>query len=201
MQVAGRDPTGVIQTPAAVTLTGTTPVTGSQTFERLLAAVITGGTIGSLTNPGGTAAIGDVAVYAHTPVISAHTAQTGSANTSGTTPPLFRLQSGDGASVSIGQLIRITSGTGANTIHMIVATSGYGADVVAVNRDWTVPSGSIPDNTSVYSIFDGMLFELSPNAVVAVTRCFSTVAADVSGGSTRTFYEKVFVVNNNTATL
>lgn len=200
MQVTGRDPTGVIQTPAAVTLTGTTPVIGTQTFERLLAAVITGGTIGSLTNPGGTAAIGDVAVYAHTPVISSHTAQPGSANTSGTTPPLFKLQSGDGASVSIGQLIRITSGTGANTIRMIVATSGYGADVIAVNRDWTVPSGSIPDNTSVYSVFDGMLFEISPNAVVAVTRCFSTAAADVPGGSTRTFYEKVFVVNNNTTT-
>jgi hypothetical protein len=113
---------------------------------------------------------------------------------------LFKLQSGDGASVSIGQLIRITSGTGANTIRMIVATSGYGTDVVAVNRDWTVPSGSVPDNTSVYSVFDGMLFEISPNAVVAVTRCFSTTAADVPGGSTRTFYEKVFVVNNNTAT-
>lgn len=83
---------------------------------------------------------------------------------------------------------------------MIVATSGYGTDVVAVNRDWTVPSGSLPDNTSIYSVFDGMLFEISPNAVVAVTRCFSTAAADVPGGSTRTFYEKVFVVNNNTAT-
>ena len=198
MQVTGRDPTGVIQTPTAVTLTGTTPVAGSQTFERLLAAVITGGAIGSLTNPGGTAAIGDVAVYAHTPVISAHTAQTGSANTSGTIPPLFKLQSGDGASVSIGQLIRITSGTGANTIRMVVATSGYGTDVVAVNRDWTVPSGSIPDNTSVYSVLDGMLFDISPNAVVAVTRCFSTAAADIPGGATRTFYEKVFVVNNNT---
>jgi hypothetical protein len=200
MQVTGRDPTGVIQTPAAVTLTGTTPVTGSQTFERLLSAVITGGAIGPLSNPGGTAAAGDVAVYAHTPVISAHTAQTGSANTSGAMPPLFKLQSGDGASVSIGQLIRITSGTGANTIRMIVATSGYGTDVVAVNRDWTVPSGSLPDNTSIYSILDGMLFEISPNAVVAITRCFSTAAADVPGGSTRTFYEKVFVVNNNTAT-
>lgn len=111
-----------------------------------------------------------------------------------------KLQSGDGASVAIGQLIRITSGTGANTIRMIVATSGYGTDVVAVNRDWTVPSGSLPDNTSIYSVFDGMLFEISPNAVVAVTRCFSTAAADVPGGSTRTFYEKVFVVSNNTAT-
>ncbi|MGH7044947.1 MAG: hypothetical protein ACREE2_00985 [Stellaceae bacterium] len=200
MQVMGRDATGVIQTPAAVTLNGTTPVTGAQTFERLLAAVITGGTIAGMTNPGGTAAVGDVAVYAHTAVISGHTAQAGSANTSGTTPPLFKLQSGDGASVSLGQIIRITSGTGANTLRMIVATSGYGTDIVAVSRDWTVPSGSIPDATSVYSILEGMLFEISPNAVVAITRCFATAAADVPAGSQRVFYEKVFVVNTNTVT-
>jgi hypothetical protein len=196
MQVTGRDSTGVIQTPSAVTLTGTTPVTGSQSFERILAAVMTGGAVGSLSNPGGTAAVGDVAVYAHTPVISAHTAQTGSANTSGTTPPLFKLQSGDGASVSAGQIIRITSATGANQLRQIIATSGYGTDVVAVNRDWT----TIPDNTSVYSILQGMLFEVSPNAVTAITRCFSTAAADVPTGSQRIFYEKVFVVNNNTGT-
>jgi hypothetical protein len=196
MQVTGRDSTGVIQTPAIVTLNGTTPVTGLQTFERLLAAVITGGTVGSLGNPGGTAAIGDVVVYGHTPVIFSHTAQTGSANTSGTTPPLFKLQSGDGSSVSAGQVIRITGGTGANQIRQIVATTGYGTDVVAVNRDW----GTLPDNTSVYSALEGMLFEGSPNAVTAITRCFSTAAADIPGGSSRTFYEKVFVVNNNAAT-
>jgi hypothetical protein len=196
MQVTGRDAAGVIQTPAAVTLTGTTPVTGSQTFERLLAGVITGGAIGALTNPGGTAAVGDVAVYAHTPVISAHTAQTGSANTSGTIPPLFTLQAGDGASLAAGQIIRITSGTGANQLRQIIATTGYGTDVVAVNRDW----GTVPDNTSVYSILQGMLFEILPNAVTAIVRCFSTAAADVPTGSARYFYEKVFVVNNNTAT-
>jgi hypothetical protein len=198
MQVQGRDASGVIQTPAAVTLTGTTPVTGSQTFERLLCAVITGTITGTfpLANPGGTAAVGDVAVYAHTPVISAHTAQTGSANTSGTTPPLFKLQAGDGASVAAGQIIRITSGTGPNQLRQIIATTGYGTDVVAVNRDW----GTVPDNTSVYSILQGMLFEISPNPVTAIVRCFSTAAADVPTGAARYFYEKVFVVNNNTAT-
>ena len=206
MQVTGRDASGAIQTPAAVTLTGQTPVTGSQTFQRLLAAVITGGAIGSLSNPGGTAAVGDVAVYAHTAIIAAHTAQAGSANTSGTTPPLFKLQSGDGASVSAGQIIRITSGTGVNTLRMIIATSGYGTDVVAVNRDWTIPSGSIPDATSIYSIFEGMLFEVESSAgsgstpVTAITRCFSTSAADAVGGSARYFYEKIFLVNNNTTT-
>jgi hypothetical protein len=211
MQVSGRDWTGVVQTPAAVTLSGTTPVLGMQGFERLLAAVVTGGTIGSLSSPSGTPATGDVAVYAHTPVISTHTAQPGSANTSGTTPPLFKLQSGDGAIAAPGMIVRIMSGTGANQLRQIVgwATNGtgipsgapvYGTDTVAVSRDWTVPSGSIPDNTSVYSILQGMLFEIAPNPVAAITRCFATAAADIPGGSQRAFYEKIFVVNNNTAT-
>lgn len=201
MQVQGRDPTGVIQTPAAVTLTGTTPVIGSQAFERMLCAILSGGNTASgstfpLTNPGGTAAVGDVAVYAHTPVVAAHTAQTGSANTSGTTPPLMKLQTGDGASVLAGQIVRITSGTGANQLRQIIATSGYGADVVAINRDWA----AVPDNTSVYSVVQGMLFEVSPNPVTAITRCFATAAADVPTGSARYFFEKVFVVNNNAVT-
>lgn len=196
MQVTGRNSTGVIQTPAAVTLSGTTPVTGTQSFERLLAAVTTGGAIGSLSNPGGTGAVGDIAVYGHSPVISSHTMQTGSANTSGTTPPIAKLQPGDGTGIAAGQIIRITSGTGANQLRQIIATTGYGTDVVAVNRDWT----AVPDTTSVYNILQGMLFEISPNAVVAITRCFSTAAADIPGGSQRIFYEKVFMVNNNTAT-
>jgi hypothetical protein len=45
-----------------------------------------------------------------------------------------------------------------------------------------------------------MLFEILPNPVTAVIRTFSTSAVDVSAGSQRTYYEKVFVVNNNTTT-
>ena len=137
-----------------------------------------------------------MAVFAHAATISGHTAQAGSANTSGTTPPLFKLQSGDGASVSAGMIIRITGGTGQYEIRQIVATSGYGADVVAVNRDWT----TVPDATTTYNVNEGMLFPISPNAVTKVTRCFATAAADVPTGSARYFFEKVFVVNNNTAT-
>jgi hypothetical protein len=199
LQVSGRDATGVIQTPAAITLNGTTPVTGigsSQNFERLLAAVITGGAIAGLANPGGTAAVGDVALYANTAVINAHTAQTGAANASGTTPALFKLQSGDGVGVSLGQIIRIKTNTGINQLRQIIATSGYGTDIVAVNRNW----GTVPDNTSTYDVYQGILFEILPNPVTAVTRCFATAAADAPGGSSRTYYEKVFVVNNNTAT-
>lgn len=205
-QITGRDASGVIQTPAFVTLNGQTVVTGSQTFERIGAAVITGGAIAGLSNPGGTAAVGDVAAMAHTCVLPSatvttdttyHTAQSpGSANTSGTTPPLFKMASGDAASVSAGMLIWTRGGTGANQLRMIIATSGYGTDIVAVNRDW----GTVPDATTTYKIVEGILFDISPNAVVAVTRCFWTSAADVPAGSTRTYYEKVFVVNNNGST-
>lgn len=203
-QIAGRDASGVIQTPAAFTLNGTTPVVGigsSQVFERLLYGILSGGNTASgstfpLANPTGTAAVGDVAFYRHTAVISGHTAQAGSANTSGTTPPLFKLQSGDGASVSAGQIIRIKTLTGANQLRQIIATSGYGTDVVAVNRDWT----SVPDATSTYDVYQGMLFEAAPNPVTAISRLFATSAADVPGGASRAYYEQVFVVNNSTAT-
>lgn len=139
---------------------------------------------------------GDVLILDHTKVISAHTAQTGSANTSGTTPALFKLQSGDGASVSVGQIIRTTGGTGPNQIRTIIATSGYGTDIVAVSRDW----GTLPDNTTTYDVVNGIQLDLSPNAITECRRFLWNAAADVPGGSTRTFYQKVFAVNNNTAT-
>jgi hypothetical protein len=285
IQVAGRDPTGVIQTPAAVTLNGQAPVAGSQSFERLICGVVSGAspngplsapTMGTNTTLNGTvisaatsitvnshtgfpssvnyyiavdtganfeimlvtagqgtntwtvargvsgpapqgvahangAAVylmpqGDVAAIAHTATISGHTCQTGSANHSGTTPPLIKLQSGDGASVSAGMIIRTTGGTGPNQIRMIIATSGYGTDVVAVNRDWS----TVPDDTTTYNVNQGMLFETGfassgasygdPNPVTSVIRCFATAAADVPTGSARYFYEKVFMVNNNPVT-
>lgn len=191
----GRDATGVVQSVTA-TLNGQTPVTGSQTIERLMSAAITGGAIGAVTNPGGTTAVGDILLFAHTAIVSAHTCQVGSANKTGTTPALVKLQSGDGAARAVGEIIRTKTGTGANQIRKIIAVTGYGTDIVAVNRDW----GTLPDATTTYDIVDGMLFEILPNPVLAITRAFATAAADVPGGSTRTYYEKGFVVNNNTAT-
>lgn len=207
IQVAGRDSAGNIVTPAAITLTGTTVLAssfGGQTFQRLLFGVITGGAIGSLSDPGGTPAVGDVAAMGHTPLISAHTAQA-SANTTGTTPPTMTLQAGDGATVGgttfngLALIIRITGGTGAGQLRMIAAkyASGvYGADVVAVNRDWGTPL----DGTSTYNIAYGMLFDILPNPVTAITRIFATAQSDVPGGSQRIFYEKVFDVNTNATT-
>ena len=202
---SGRDPTGAIQSQT-LTLNGQSWVTGSQSLERLLYAALSGASAnGPLANPAGTPAVGDVALAAHGCVLPAgsvttdttvRTAQSGSANHSGTTPALFKLQSGDGAVVSVGQIIWTKSGTGANQLRQIIATSGYGTDMVAVSRDWA----TVPDSTTTYKILQGMLFEILPNPVTAVIRTFSTSAADVPAGSQRTYYEKVFVVNNNTAT-
>jgi hypothetical protein len=201
----GRDPTGVTQNQT-LTLNGQTWVLGSKPMERLLYAALSGATAnGPATNPGGTAAVGDVVLAGHSCVLPAgsvttdatvRTAQSGSVNHSGAIPTLFKLQSGDGATVSAGQIIWTKSGTGANQLRQIIATSGYGTDAVAVSRDW----GTLPDNTTTYKIFQGMLFEISPNPVTAVIRMFSTSAADAPTGSQRTYYEKVFVVNNNTST-
>jgi hypothetical protein len=66
--------------------------------------------------------------------------------------------------------------------------------VVAVNRDWI----TIPDNSTTYKILQGMLFEISPNPVSAVIRMFSNTAADGPTGMQRAYFEKLFVVNNNT---
>jgi len=201
----GRDTTGAVQSQI-LTLNGQSWVTGSQALERLLYAVLSGASAnGPLVDPGGTPAAGDVTLAAHSCVLPSgavttdaaiRTAQTGSANHTGTTPALFKLQSGDGAVVSPGQIIWTRSGTGANQLRQIIATAGYGTDLVAVGRDW----GTMPDNTTTYKILQGMLFEILPNPVTAVIRMFATSAADVPAGSQRTYYEKVFVVNNNTTT-
>ena len=46
----------------------------------------------------------------------------------------------------------------------------------------------------------GALLELSPNQVKKVVRLFENASADSAGGSTKTFYTKIFAVNNNPTT-
>jgi hypothetical protein len=202
MQISGLDGSGIQQTPAAITLTGTTKVAGTQTFNRLLYGAATGATAnGPLSNPGGTAATGDLAIMAHTLTITAHTCQTGSANATGVTPALIKLQSGDGASVTLGMVIRTTGGTGPSQIRYACSTSGtgagqYGTDIIAVNRNW----GTVPDNTTTYEVATGMVFPILPNPITAVIRPFSGVSADIVGGSTHIYYEKFAVLNTDGTT-
>ena len=184
--LTGRDGTGAIQIETK-TLNGTTKVTGSQSFERLLKALA-----------GGTTAVGVIAAISHTPIISAHTAQA-AANSTGITPALIQLQSGDGAGVSIGQIIRIENNTPTGVQYQlkeIIAVTGYGTDYVAVDSDW----GTVPSSATNYSIYEGMLFNLAPNQVTQVRRPFYNASADIAGGVNKDYFEKVFAVNNNTST-
>src|ERR1700731_901964 len=183
LTLSGRDSTGVIQTEAK-TLTGTTKVAGTQSFERLLKVVASG-----------TTAVGDTAVLSHTAVVAAHTAVAGAAATS-TLDATVTLQSGDGATVPAGDIFRPTNNlpSGVNfQLREIISISG---DVISVSKDWA----TVPTSATTYDIYQGMLLDITPNLITQVRRPFYNAAADVSGGSTRSFHEKVFAVDNNTVT-
>lgn len=185
--VTGRDATGAIVTETK-TLTGTTKVAGSQTFERLLKGLAAG-----------TTAVGTIAAIAHTPTVSAHTAQAGSVNSAGITPALFKLQAGDGAARAIGELIRITNNSPAGVqflIKEIIAVSGYGTDFVAVDSDFS----TLPDGTTTYDVHEGMLFNLAPNQITEVRRAFYNASAAEVGGASKHYFEKIYACNNNTVT-
>lgn len=205
----GRDSTGVIQS-GTVTLSGTTKINNNQALERLLAAVITGGSIAGVVNPSGTTASGDVAFMAHTVTITG-TFQGGSAQATNSAPAVGQLQSGQGAQVAVGQILRVLTSAASGQIRRILAINpgSLGADFVALDRNW----GTIPGTGATYEVAYGMMFELTASSqgsglgvaggatqVLAITRLFSNSQADVAGGANRTYYEKIFVNNNNTAT-
>ncbi len=183
LTVSGRDSTGVIQTEAK-TLTGTTKVAGSQSYERLLKVVASG-----------TTAVGDTAVLSHTAIVAAHTAVAAAAATS-TLDATVTLQSGDGASVFAGDIFRPTNNTPSGVNFQLREIINISGDVVSVSRDW----GIVPTSGTTYDIYQGMLLDLTPNLITEVRRPFYNAAADVAGGSSRSFHEKVFAVDNNTVT-
>jgi hypothetical protein len=206
---------GIAAGATSMTVAGNSNYPSSGNFNIMMAKEIMTVTAGQGTNTwtitrgvGGTTAtahnqgdnvylmpFGDIGVVDHTKVITSHTMQAGAANASGVTPPIANLQSGDGSTIAIGQIIVITSGTGAGQMRRITALrTDIGTNYVAVSRNW----GSIPDNTSVYQVYNGMMFDLSPNPIAKVRRFLWNAASDVPGGSQRTFYEKVFAVNNDT---
>ena len=137
---SGRDSTGAVQS-RTLTLSGQGGVTGSQSFERLFtphsqARVRTDHWPISGWYP----RVGDVALAAHSCVLppgavttdaTVRTAEVGPANHSGTTPSPFKPQSGDGAVVSIGQIMWTKSGAGASQLRQIIAT---GITVLILSR-------------------------------------------------------------------
>lgn len=182
LTVSGRDSTGVIQAEAK-TLTGTTPVAGSQSFERLMKGVASG-----------TTAVGDIAAISTTAVVTG-TAQGGTAATTSASATLT-LQSGQGASCAIGMIVRITNNTPSGVNFLLRRIVAIATDVISVNRDW----GTTPTSATTYTVNHGMLFDILPNQVTQNRRPFYNVASDVTGGSNRNYYEKIFAVNTNTTT-
>jgi hypothetical protein len=183
LQSFGRDSTGVIQNETK-TLTGITKVAGAQSYERLLKGLAAG-----------TAAVGDIAILSHTAIVSAHTAQSATAATS-SVDAAITLQSGDGALSAAGDIIRITNNVPSGVQYFLREIISLSGDVATVSKDW----GTVPSSSTTYDINQGMLFDLAPNQITQVRRPFYNAAADVSTGSSRTFYEKVFGVDNNTTT-
>lgn len=156
------------------TLNGTTAVLFTTNFIELLKA------IKNLTTTG------DVAFENQSATRSA-TAVAGGTDT-------ITLDAGASASDGAyrGQVIRITAGTGAGQIRQIIAYIGS-TNVATVGRAWTTP----PDNTSVFRISQGFVFEKSPTEIFECRRPFYNSLADVPGGATKTYYEKIFAFNAN----
>jgi len=180
--VSGRDASGVLISETK-TLNGQTAVamTTNTTWERLLKAVKSATTTG------------DVAVESATAVRTG-TAQAGTSTS-------ITLDSGASGTDDAykDMIIRITSGTGAGQIRKIsqvgsVAYTGS-TKVATVDRAW----GTTPDSTSVFRISHGMYFEKAPNEVFQLRRPFYNSSADVAGGSAKTYYEKIFLTNNNSS--
>jgi hypothetical protein len=182
LAVVGRDSTGTIQTETK-TLTGTTPVSGAQSFQQLLSFTA-----------GGTTAVGDIAAISNTAIVTG-TAQS-AANTSGATGPQIVLQSGQGASCAVDNIIRITNNTPSGVQFQLRRIVAISTDTVTVDRDWA----TVPSSSTTYTVNSGALLEVSPNQVTKIIRAFYNCQAQASGGSNLTFYAKIFPVNNNTST-
>lgn len=179
--LTGRDAGGVIISEVK-TLNGTTAVamTTNTSWERLLKAVKSATTTG------------DVAAEAVTATLS-NTAQGGAA---ATTSLMAYITLNAGASASNdaynGQVIRTTGGTGPNQIRWIVGYDGT-TKRAYVSRDW----GTVPDATTTFRVAQGMVFDKSPVEILEVRRPFYNASADVVGGSSRDYYEKVFLKNTH----
>lgn len=177
--ITGRLASGSIVSEA-LTLSGTTGSSASaNTYERLLKAVL-----------GGTAATGDVGLERVTTSgnVNAGTCQAGS------TTDTIVLAAGASASDNFynGYVVRTTGGTGPNQIRQVIAYTGA-TRTATVSRAF----GTTPDGTTTYRVSPGYYFQILPTAVTTVRRIFYAADADVVGGASRNFYEKVFLKNDH----
>lgn len=154
---------------------GQTPTAFAQSFSQMHR--------GNINN---TAALGDVAIEAVTP-IRANTAQAGSA-------AAIILDAGASAVDRFysAMIIRLTGGTGAGQIRQIISYSGSTKEAV-VDRDWDTP----PDNTTTFRLSGGFYFQRAPSQVVQPWRLFFEVSGPSIVDPSKTVYDKFFFVNDH----
>lgn len=145
---------------------GQTPVPFVTTFAQLL----------KLTQSA--AAIGDLTLENQTPTDTG-TASAGTSNT--ITCPTAP------AGVA-GQIIRLTGGTDAGEIRLIIAQVGQ---ELTVNRAWTTP----PDGSTTYRIATGFYLQSAPFAALMSRRLFYNITADAV--AEKVIYDKFFLQNDN----
>ncbi len=171
--VTGRDAAGVLQNEGKV-LAGLTPVamTSVTNWKDLLKAVKSASTTGAVALEAATAE-------------RSNTAAAGAAAS-------ITLDAGASATDDAynGMVLRITGGTGAGEIRRIFDYVGS-TKVATPARDFA----TAPDATSTFRISRGMVFEKTPDEVMQVRRIAYDAAADASGGSARTYYDKIFFTN------
>lgn len=173
--VTGRDAGGAIIAETK-TLNGRTTVamTANTSWERLLKAVKSA------------TCAGDVAVEANT-AVRANTAAAGAVDT-------ITLDAGASGSDNTynDMIIRITGGTGIGQIAKILSYVGS-SKIATIDKDW----GTVPDNTSTFTIGEGMYFQKAPSEVLTVRDVFYASFANASGGANKKVYEKIFAKNDH----
>lgn len=156
------------------TLNGTTVVAGVATMKTLLKGIKSASTTG------------DVAVEATT------AERTGTAQTGAATSITLDVGASAVDDAYKGMIVRITGGTGVGQIRSVLTYTGA-TKVANISRAW----GTNPDATSVFRVSRGFLFDKSPVEITEVRRLFYNAQAAASGGSTKTYYDKIFIKNTN----
>lgn len=181
--ITGRLASGSIVSET-ITLVGTTGTAAStNTYERLLKAVKSGTTTGDIGIER-TANTGNTTTGTAVAGSTADTINLNGTATTGTTSAVDNFYNG--------YVIRLTGGTGSGQIRQIVSYVGA-TKVATVSSAW----GTTPDATTTYRISPGFYFQKSPSEVLKVRRIFYAASADVAGGASRNYYEKIFLKNDN----
>ncbi|MGB5107343.1 MAG: hypothetical protein WBP29_11240 [Candidatus Zixiibacteriota bacterium] len=178
--ITGRTASGAKVTEV-ITLNGTTPAQAGtpKTFARTMKA------IKSAT------CAGDVALMSNTATRS-NTATGGGVDADGN--PYIDLDAGASATDDIykGEVVRVTSGTGAGELNEGVRYDGA-AKRLYVRNDW----GTAPASGSGFELAKGMFFEKAPSEIMECRRIHFDEAANALGGADKDSYDKVFIKNTH----